>query len=268
MTAPTFAQPAAAVHRPATTGVAGRISTSVIDTVHQAAAHAPRSLQSAIGPSEIGIECRRRLAYKLLDWPQANINRDQWPSTIGTAVHAWMADTYDTLNRQLSRTRYLIEQRVQIPGLPRGGSCDLYDTEQGDVIDWKVTSLDRIRKYRRSGPGQQYQVQSHTYGLGWLLAGYQPRNVAVVFLPRGGRIDDLYVWSEPFNPALAAEYLTRLESIRTSLITVDPERYPERWALFATADSYCTYCPFYLPHSTDLGTGCPGHRTNPPTANQ
>ena len=259
-----FQQPDAGQFQPPIAPPAGSLASTIIDTVKHAAATAPRSQQAAVGPSELGTPCTRRLGYKTLDWdPKPNKDTDPWASTIGTAVHAWMADAYTTENTRLGYQRYLIEQRVPLPGLANGGSCDLYDRATGTVIDWKVTSLDRIRKYRTNGPGQQYTWQAHLYGLGMQIAGEDVRDVAIVFLPRGGRIDGLHVWAQPYDPATAITALKRYETIRAFHLTVNPETHPGRWALLPTADAYCTYCPWFLPGSTDLGKGCPGHQ--PPT---
>jgi hypothetical protein len=261
----TFQQPAAGQYRPPLEGPAGALSVDVIDTVKLAAAGAPRSQQRAPGPSELGTPCVRRLAYKITDHdPKPNSDTDPWAAVIGTSVHAWMAGTYETENRRLGYEpwspdrRYLIEQRIHLPGEIKG-SCDLYDRDTCTVIDWKVTGLDPLKKYRLNGPGQQYRSQIHLYGLGMQLAGEHPQQVAICFLPRGGRIDGLHVWSEPYDPLVAVAALKRYQAVRDFHITLDPEANPERWALLPTADAHCTYCPFYLPGSTDLAAGCPGH---------
>jgi len=261
MTAPAFAQPEAGWIRPPQPGIAGQLASSVIETVKHAASHAPRSLQTEVGPSELGTPCVRRLAYKLLAWDQANADTDPWASVIGTAVHAWMAATYSDVNRQLGRIRYLVERRVPLPGMPHGGSTDLYDRDMRLNNDWKVTGMDKLRQYRRSGPGQQYRVQAHAYGLGLQLAGETPEHVAITFLPRGGRVSDLHVWAEPYDPLVAVEYLKRYQATRDALAALDPEANPERWAMFPTADAHCSWCPFHLPMSADLSKGCPGHRS-------
>jgi hypothetical protein len=259
-----FAQPAAGWVRPPLEGPAGELATAVIEAVKHAAATAPRSLQAAPGPSELGTPCTRRLAYKALDWePRPNSDTDPWAAAIGTSVHAWMAAAYGQLNAELGWYRYLIEQKVTLPGGIKG-SCDLYDTETRLVTDWKVTSLTRIRDYRRDGPGPQYRAQVHLYALGLQLAGEQPAGVSICFLPRGGRIDGLHAWSEPYDPALAVTTLERYLAVRQFHCTADPERHPERWAWLPTADAWCTYCPWYLPGSADLSQGCPGHSASSP----
>jgi len=246
--------------RPPLEGVAGTLATMVIDTIKQTAARAPRSLQASIGPSEIGTPCTRRLGYRILDWdPKPNSDTDPWPATVGTAVHAWLADTFTAWNARLGAERFLIERRVTLPGgIP--GNCDLYDRDTGTVIDWKTTGNTRLAKYRKNGPGDQYRTQAHLYGLGMLLAGEKPQDVAIVFLPRSGRLDGLHVWSEPFSHHVAVDALRRLQSMRDFHVYVDPERHPERWEYLPTADAFCTYCPWFLPDSADLSQGCPGHK--------
>jgi hypothetical protein len=254
-----FTQPDAGWHTPPLEGTAGALATRVIETVKQAAANAPRSLQTAPGPSELGTPCRRRLVYKTLDWdPKPNTDTDPWAAIQGTAVHTWMAETFTAENAQHGYARYLIEHRVHLPyGI--SGSADLYDRHTGGVIDWKTTSLDNIRKYRRDGPGGQYRTQAHLYGLGLQLAGESPQYVADVFLPRGGRIDGLHVWAEPYDHTIAVQALQRYQAARDFALCLDPEANPQNWALLPTADAHCAYCPWYLPGSTDLSQGCPGH---------
>jgi hypothetical protein len=258
-----FRQADAGWQKPPLEAVAGQVATDVIDTVKAAAKRAPRSLQASVGPSELGTPCTRRLAYKLLDWPnKPNDDTDPWTSVIGTSVHAWMAAAFEEENAQAGEQRFLIEHRVHLP-MRISGSCDLYDRQLGQVIDWKVTSPQNIAKYRKNGPGRQYQAQAHLYALGMQLAGEKPRDVAICFLPRGGRIDGLHVWSEPYQPRIAVDAIRRYEATMLALVQLDVEQYPERWELFPTGDAYCLFCPFHLPGSADLSQGCPGHNAHP-----
>jgi len=256
-----FQQPAAGQFRPPIEGVAGRWANDVIQHVKYASATAPRTIQHAVGPSELGTPCTRRLAYRLLDWePKPNSDTDPWASMVGTGIHAELARIYQRRNHALGHTRYLLEQQVTLPhGIK--GHCDLYDTETGDVVDWKTTG--KVTEYRKNGPGVQYQTQAHLYGLGMAAAGHQPVNVVIVFLPRTGRIDGVHVWAEPYNSAVAEQALDRYQAIFDFHQYVNPEEHPERWAWLATADAYCTYCPWYLPGSRDLASGCQGHQETP-----
>jgi hypothetical protein len=255
----TFSQPDAGWAATPLSGLASAIATNVVTTVKQAGANAPRSLQRVIGPSEIGVPCVRRLAYKLCDHPEVNTGGDPWASIVGTAVHAWMDETYTAENKRLGWQRYLIEQRLHIRGNIYGNS-DLFDREPGvrSVIDWKVVGDEQLKKYRKNGPGPQYEIQSHIYGYGQENAGEQVDNVAVVFLPRTGRIDGLHVWTAPYNRQVALDALERLDNVITALTVLDPPNNPTAWAMFPATDSYCTFCPWFAPGSTDASKGCPG----------
>lgn len=255
----TFAQPANGTVRPPLEGVAGRWSAAVMADLKHASATAPRSLQIEVGPSELGTPCTRRLGYRLLDWePRPNTGTDPWPAMVGTAIHAQLADVYTARNTELGHERYLIEHTIALPyGIP--GHCDLYDREYGDVVDWKTTGTTRLAEYRKHGPGEQYRIQAHLYGLGMLLAGEKPRNVVIVFLPRSGLLDGLHAWSEPFDHTVAVTAIERYQQVFDFHTHMDPEAHPERWAWLPTADAHCTWCPWYLPGSRDLASGCPGH---------
>lgn len=252
-----FTQPDAGWAVTPLTGLAGQIATSVVQTVKHAGSRAPRSLQKVIGPSGIGMPCTRRLAYTLCDHPAVNTGGDPWASIIGTAVHAWMEETYKAENQRLGQERYLIEKRLHIRGNIYG-SADLFDRATGTNLDWKIVGPDQLTKYRKNGPGSQYEVQAHLYGLGQENAGEHVNDVAIVFLPRGGRIDGLHVWCEPYDRSIALGALERMDNVLAALHALDPPVNPQAWAMFPAAESYCTFCPFFQPGSTDLNQGCPG----------
>ena len=50
----------------------------------------PRSKQQAIGPSEIGDPCDRRIGYRLANIPEINTRFDPWAGIVGTALHSWL----------------------------------------------------------------------------------------------------------------------------------------------------------------------------------
>ncbi|MFB4276062.1 hypothetical protein ACBJ59_12260 [Nonomuraea sp. MTCD27] len=254
-----FSQPDAGWATPTLSGLAASIATNVVQTVKQAGQNAPRSLQRTIGPSEIGTPCVRRLAYKLCDWPEVNKDGDPWASIIGTAVHAWMEDTYKAENERLGVERYVIERRLHIRGNIYG-NADLFDRSTGCNIDWKCVGEDRLKKYRKDGPGEQYRIQAHLYGLGQENAGEHVNDVSVVFLPRGGRIDGLHVWCEPYDRNVALAALERLDNVLTLLHVpdFDPGVNPNAFGAFPTSDAFCTFCPWFAPGSKDASKGCPG----------
>lgn len=241
--------------------IAAQIKTTVLENIRRAADQAPRSQQRAIGMSEVGDPCTRKIAYKLLDWdPKPNTARAPWASVQGTAVHAWIEQVYRAENRRLGYERYLIEATVTVPTQwgALGGHSDLFDRDLGCVIDWKHSSPTRISHYKAHGPGTTYRAQAHLYGLGQQLAGEDVRHVAIVFLPRAVTLTGVHVWTEPYSQEIAETAIQRLNMIYGSIAALDPETNPERWAAFPTAESACQFCPWFLAGSDDLAEGCPG----------
>jgi hypothetical protein len=220
--------------------------------IDNASANAPRSLQKVIGPSEVGSPCIRRIGYRLLDTPAVN-KPDTWLATIGTSVHAWIADAYMAINANHHPARYLVEHRVEVAdGL--GGSVDLYDVERKLVLDWKVIGDSSLKRYKANGVGDQYRTQVHLYAMGFINKGYEVADVGIAFLPRGGSLRGLHVWTEPYDASIAQAGIDRLNTAREVVNAAGAAAIP----LLPATESYCHFCPFYLPASTELLVGCPG----------
>jgi hypothetical protein len=224
-----------------------------------------RSMQTAIGPSEVGEPCERQLSYKMLDWPISNTEHDPIAAIIGTGFHMWMADKFEARQSEIAPgvTRYRIEERVTVrdtpdPSATLGGSSDLYDRLTQLNYDWKLVGVSSHDKYRRQGPGEKYRIQAHLYGLGQENAGQRPDRVCVVFVARHHELK-VHVWSEAYDPSVAEAALARLDRIRQQVTDLDPEATPANWALIPTPDKpNCRFCDYLKPGSTDLTTGCPG----------
>lgn len=234
--------------------LAGEIREAIL----VADASRPRSTQVAIGPSQLGHPCVRRLAYKLMDHPECNtMQTATWGAIIGTSVHTTLADVFAQVNDRLGRIRYLVEQRVEIrPGLH--GTCDLYDFDRATVVDHKVVSPAALREYKFTEPGPTYKVQAHAYGSGIKRLGLPVEYVAIAFYPRASDIADLHVWTEPHNPAIVTEALTRHDATIELICQLDVEHHVERYTLIPkTANRLCMYCPYFKP-GPDTGDTCPG----------
>ncbi|GII84576.1 hypothetical protein Ssi03_25660 [Sphaerisporangium siamense] len=231
--------------------------------IESAIANAPRSLQTRIGPSEMGIPCDLRLGYKLLGHPETNAARSvAWKPFVGTAVHDSLKLVFSFANYALPTwaedgiPRYHVEEKVvvgQVNGDDIDGSCDMY--VDGTVVDWKIVGGPSLRKYKAEGPGDQYRKQAHLYGWGWAQRGFPVENVAVYFLPRDQEWRQRYFWSEPFDEALALETVSKVDGIAKLVGALGVRALP----LLRTAPAWCRSCPWLAPGSTDLARGCPGH---------
>jgi len=231
------------------------LAAELIGAVVDAAKFSPRSRQVAIGPSEIGHPCQRRLAYKLTETRPTWVDSDPWASIVGTACHAWLASAFSAQNLVLDEPRWLVEQRVHpTPGI--SGSCDLYDTYTDTVIDWKIVGTTTMAKAKSQGASQQYRTQGHLYGLGWERLGRTPREIVIAYWPRGGFLSQLYLYREPYNRQVAEDALDRLTRISAAALSLGVDEHPERTNLVPCQPSdECRYCPYRS--ATRGDGGCP-----------
>lgn len=233
-------------------------SDALIATIKDAILNHPRSLQTRIGPSEVGHSCARRIGYKLLGHPETNAGADvPWLPTIGTGVHGWLEDTFTDANGPLDEPRWLTEMTVsvgEIGSTDITGHADLFDRSTGTVIDWKIVGPTTLRKYKAGGPSPEYRAQAHLYGRGFTRRGLRVRRVMIAFLPRNSELRDAHIWSEPYNEQIALDALNRAEGIHLTTSALGLQGL----AVLPTADAYCARCPFYRAASTDLAAGCPG----------
>lgn len=219
--------------------------------------NASRSKQKAIGVSEVGDPCPRKLAYKILDWTPTNVNTDPWAAIQGTAIHEWLAGAFERFNEK-ENPRFLIEMRVKITD-DLSGTADLFDTVDGVVIDHKCVGTTSMKSRRKDGATHQQRVQINLYGYGMEQLGHKVNKVALAYYPLGGRLDGLYTIVEPYNKKIALDAIERLDGIKLLVWQLDPENNSQNWALIPKVATYgCIYCPFYLPNSKDLSKGCPG----------
>ena len=222
------------------------------------AASAPRSRQSAVGLSEVGEVCVRKLAYKLLDWEKTLLQTDPWPAISGTAIHQWLADCFDDVYDGEENKLYLVEHKVEAaPGL--SGTVDLFDIANGMVIDHKCVGATSMKNRKRDGLTDQQRVQISLYAKGLENQGYEVKQVACAYYPLGGRLDGIHTEVEDYNRDLAEKAIERFEATKSLVFALDVESNPMNWlSLPATPTFGCNYCSWYLPGSTDLSKGCPG----------
>src|SRR5262245_40004821 len=247
---------------------ASRYAAELRKIVHEHAARAPRSLQVHLGPSELGVECDRQVVLKLLGTPHTNHVADPWPSIVGTAVHAWLAECFGAYNTRHSVTRFVPETRV-VPHPDHSGTADLYDAHEQAVVDHKVlgeTSMAKVRGI--DGPPRHYVVQLLLYGLGYHKLGLPVHRVALAAYPRtSSSLDGLYVWERPAFDDVALGLLTEVfadtERRKDMAQAVEHGELTAHAVPATPSDDLCYFCPFYRPQAArDGGVGCPGNRAN------
>lgn len=215
----------------------------------------PRSQQAALGPSEIGDPCARRLGYKLLAVESTN-HQVAWKQTVGTAVHTWLENALRRFNATWA-DRWLVEETLYVgnfAGRPLFGHGDVYDRASFGVWDWKLPGTYPLRNYKANGPGEQYRQQGHLYGRGWQLRGMRVDYVGIAFLPRADDWEKAVFWHEPYDEQIALDALARAEGINTTTQTLGAAALD----VLPPADAYCHRCPWFKPRSESLTEGCPG----------
>lgn len=222
----------------------------------------PRSYQQAIGPSEIGDLCDRRIGYRLAGLPGCNTEFDPWSAIVGTACHAWLDNAFKAWMKEHDSTDWSTETTLQVGDFIEG-HADLYNHTHQAVIDWKTAGTDVMKRVIKEGPSPGYMIQTHVYGWMFSRAGWPVRKVSLVFLPRAGLLKNMYVWSADYDPSVAEAAMDRVFRIAQELMSMDVLTESHRWELVpAHFSNNCGFCPFYDP-GRDLeqgadATGCPG----------
>lgn len=232
------------------------------------AARAPRTLQSHLGPSEIGAACSRQVVAKLAALPVTNHVSDPWPSIRGTALHAWAEEAFKAENIRQGLLRWVTEQKVT-PHPEHPGTADLYDAQEQAVVDWKFLGESSMAKVRKEWP-RHYKVQLLLYGLGYALLGLPVRRVVLAAVPAtASTLDGMYVSDHDFADENGRMYADVVELLNT-VFDETAERKTLAQRLLAgeitlrdvpatPSGDACFFCGQYRPEaSRDGGPGCPG----------
>lgn len=194
------------------------------DTIRDALAHQPRSLQKRIGPSEIGEPCDRWVIHKLAGMEEPARPALPWKPFIGTAVHAQMEEIFTNARTSPGAPDWVTEHEVTVGYLPDGtaitGHSDLFHISSGTVIDWKIVGERQLANYKTNGPSERYRRQAHSYGGGFMLDPQPwgtPKQVAIYFLPRDREFERGYLWAEPWDPHVWSETIARVNRLWTLL---------------------------------------------------
>lgn len=218
---------------------ADHFAQELLDTITEAIRNRPRSLQREIGPSELGVPCDRALLHKLAEEDEPRERGPAWKPEVGTALHAMMERLFSTDEKV--EDGWLTEENLlvgDVGGTGITGSADLYNG--GAVVDWKFVGPSMLKKYKASGPGEQYRGQAHLYGRGFRTLGYAVELVMIAFVPRDGELDESFFWWERFDPDHAEAVLARANKLFRLQDALGAEKAAELFP--ACTDPWCAWC--------------------------
>ena len=227
--------------------------------------HSPRSQQVNIGPSELGTDCDRQLAYRVMGLTGPNDGMaDPWPAFVGSAIHTRIEAAIRKYERAHPHADpWNIEERVVADPLI-SGCADL--NRKWLLVDIKSAGKDVMDKVRKNDISLRNIKQIMVYAKGLRDAGRPITHVALVFVPRAGWLKDMHVWAAPYDEAIALAAIARPYELAAKLQELDVVNHPHRWNLIDASPSFaCQWCPMYDRYvPAELGAsdkGCPGYQT-------
>jgi len=188
----------------------------------------PRSLQAAVGWSEVG-GCRAAIGYRL-DGAFATDDTDTWAAQRGTALHQYLLPI-------LAEPDERIEVDTEYRGIP--GHADLVGPAR--VTDLKTTDLANSKLWAGDfSLLRPKRLQAHGYAAGLVDAGELPEDCTVCLLvvPVDGAYPDWWAYEETFDRSLADEGAGVLEWVRDRLAAGEPlpkdkpAAFCEKWCSF------------------------------------
>jgi len=199
----------------------------LLHVLHAKDASRDRSLQTEVGPSEIG-GCKRKVWYRLNAQPHTNENQSKLAAIMGTAIHAAIEEAIGALDPE--GKEYLVETEVAYGDMK--AHVDLFVPSTGAVIDWKTSKIKNLSYF----PSKQQRWQVQVYGYLLSKNGYEVKTVNLVAIARDGAEKDVKVHSEPYDEAVALEAFDWLASVKASTTLPEPEK----------DESFCKdYCQYY-----------------------
>ena len=199
----------------------------LLHVLHSKDASRDRSMQTEVGPSEIG-SCKRKVWYRLNAQPHTNDNQSKLAAIMGTAIHAAIEEAIGAIDPESKE--YLVETEVAYGDMK--AHVDLFVPSTGAVIDWKTSKIKNMSYF----PSKQQRWQVQVYGYLLSKNGYEVKTVNLVAIARDGNEKDVKVHSEAYDEAIALEAFAWLESVKSSTVLPEPEK----------DQSFCKdYCQYY-----------------------
>ena len=209
----------------------------LLHVLHTKDASRSRSVQTQVGPSELG-GCRRKVWYRLNAQPETNENQSKLAAIMGTAIHAAIEEAIGHIDPE--GKEYLVETEVAFGDMK--AHVDLFVPETGAVIDWKTSKVKNLSYF----PSKQQRWQVQVYGYLLSVNGYKVNTVNLVAIARDGNEKDVKVHTEPYDELVALEALKWLDAVKESKVLPEPEK----------DQSFCKdYCQYYDATET---MGCGG----------
>lgn len=222
------------------------------EVIRWADSQSERSLQMGLGPSELGEECERYLAYRIAGVVGQNKYMDPWKAIVGTAIHKWLEDAVNQYQQAHGIHEFVTEAVVPIDDLVTGHS-DLF--WRNCVWDYKSKGKDKLKQFRANGPTDKEVDQIQLYGLGQERLGRKVEYVGIIALPRDGWLEDISVWADKYDRRYAQSVLERPYRIAGGLL----QQSEINWeSVPAHPSKLCGFCPFYRSGGPADSTGCPG----------
>ena len=235
------------------------IKEELLEIIHWGNSESPRTQQVVLGCSEAGSDCDRKIAYRMAGAKQVNFP-DTLKANMGTAFHNWLDENTVNFQQVKKLDRWITETEVW-PAKFLKGHVDLYDKLRFLVLDWKTTSAENLKLWKKNGIPEHYLVQIMLYGKGMINAGYRVDRVGIVAVNRSGTLRDVQVLSVAYDEQIALSALRRIWNIGKRIHDLDVISDPRKYALVDSAPSrLCGWCPFFRGGSGPAdGRGCPGY---------
>jgi CRISPR/Cas system-associated exonuclease Cas4 (RecB family) len=199
----------------------------LLHVLHSKDASRDRSMQTEVGPSEIG-GCKRKVWYRLNAQPHTNDNQSKLAAIMGTAIHAAIEEAIGAIDPE--GKEYLVETEVAYGDMK--AHVDLFVPSSGAVIDWKTSKIKNLGYF----PSNQQRWQVQLYGYLLSKNGYEVKTVNLVAIARDGSEKDIKVHTEPYDEVMALAALSWLANVKASTVLPEPEK----------DQSFCKdYCQYY-----------------------
>lgn len=170
----------------------------------------PRSLQQTIGWSE-AMDCRAALGYKLSgEWETDDT--DTWRAIVGSLLHQGVQEIRGKQNPDL---------RFEVDTVYRGIPGHADEVGPDWVTDYKFPTVAVKDTWARDPHGEAFasaRAQGHGYAAGLIAAGILPEvcTVNVLVCPVDAGFAEWWLWSEPFDRAVADTAAARLDDVKAT----------------------------------------------------